>query len=388
MSTTDEDKEAEDIISDIPINELNQLQAILNGDNTIKSASNKPGLQNVAARFINDEFAVYGYCRLNTLYIPSSIIEFIISLLSEWIQERKEQRMQSVISIQAFLRGTYTRSKYLKRIDKMIKATKIVWISYRRWDDRICLQQWCDMKVEETKKFNMMKDQPVRFNYKIENKLILAYLSRCDNESLPIDIHNLIFTFIGDDHRIEFWNKYKDKYLRDDDGTSLLNPYLEFYFENTYSFTWRLCNKYKVLKLYISGKCNGFVTGYWSFIASSGSLELYGVHHEAAKFNNQVNTIKKRIHVKNFDNCLKAGKISSTALLIDGRLEFRSVTAELQYRLLANPQYNEELARMLVQDLRTDSESDSDDDSYEYERTSEESDFMDCDRTSLKNGQY
>ena len=84
----------------------------------------------------------------------------------------------------------------------------------------------------------------------------------------------------------------------------------------------------------------------------------------------------------------------------EGHRRLPSVTAELQQRLLSNPQYNEELAKTLVQDLRSedsddsdDSIDDDDDDSDEYESSSddmdgdessetdsdEDSDFMDSD---------
>ena len=53
--------------------------------------------------------------------------------------------------MQSFFRGTYTRSKYLKRISKVQKATTIIWTSYRRWQERIELQKWLDVKVEETR---------------------------------------------------------------------------------------------------------------------------------------------------------------------------------------------------------------------------------------------
>merc|ERR1712154_20534 len=66
------------------------------------------------------------------------------------ILERK--KLEAAMKMQSFFRGVYTRSKYLKRIDKVQKATKIIWTSYRRWQDRIELQKWIDVKVEETRK--------------------------------------------------------------------------------------------------------------------------------------------------------------------------------------------------------------------------------------------
>ena len=54
--------------------------------------------------------------------------------------------------MQSFFRGAFTRSKYLKRIGKVQKATTIIWTAYRRWQERIELQRWLDAKVEETRK--------------------------------------------------------------------------------------------------------------------------------------------------------------------------------------------------------------------------------------------
>jgi len=63
--------------------------------------------------------------------------------------ERKRQA--GAQAMQSFFRGSYTRSKYLKRISKVQKATTIIWTSYRRWQERIELQKWLDVKVEETR---------------------------------------------------------------------------------------------------------------------------------------------------------------------------------------------------------------------------------------------
>merc|ERR1712087_888360 len=73
-----------------------------------------------------------------------------LSIAREQIIKRK--RLEAAMKMQSFFRGVYTRSKYLKRIDKVQKATKIIWTSYRRWQDRIELQKWIDVKVEETRK--------------------------------------------------------------------------------------------------------------------------------------------------------------------------------------------------------------------------------------------
>merc|ERR1712228_756443 len=61
------------------------------------------------------------------------------------------KQYQSALIIQTFFRSTFVRSRYLKRIDKIRKAVRIVWTSYRRWQDRVDLQKWVDVKVEETR---------------------------------------------------------------------------------------------------------------------------------------------------------------------------------------------------------------------------------------------
>merc|ERR1711997_1050918 len=65
------------------------------------------------------------------------------------ILERKQK--EGALAIQSFFRSTFIRSRYLKRIDKVRKAVRIVWTSYRRWQDRAQLQVWVDKKVEETR---------------------------------------------------------------------------------------------------------------------------------------------------------------------------------------------------------------------------------------------
>merc|ERR1712130_969211 len=66
------------------------------------------------------------------------------------ILERKKQA--GALAMQSFFRGTYTRSKYVSRISKVRKATTILWMSYRRQQERVGLQKWLDVKVEETRK--------------------------------------------------------------------------------------------------------------------------------------------------------------------------------------------------------------------------------------------
>merc|ERR1712083_885738 len=65
------------------------------------------------------------------------------------ILERKQK--EGALAIQSFFRSSFIRSRYLKRIDKVRKAVRIVWTSYRRWQDRAQLQVWVDKKVEETR---------------------------------------------------------------------------------------------------------------------------------------------------------------------------------------------------------------------------------------------
>merc|ERR1712083_416997 len=65
------------------------------------------------------------------------------------ILERKQK--EGALAIQSFFRSSFVRSRYLKRIDKIRKAVRIVWTSYRRWQDRVDLQEWCDKKVAETR---------------------------------------------------------------------------------------------------------------------------------------------------------------------------------------------------------------------------------------------
>eukprot|EP01084_Bolivina_argentea_P239483 402525_1 len=72
-----------------------------------------------------------------------------LKMARKQILERK--RLEASLLMQSFFRGSFTRARYLKRIDKIRKATKIIWTSYRRYQDRIGLQKWLDVKVEETR---------------------------------------------------------------------------------------------------------------------------------------------------------------------------------------------------------------------------------------------
>jgi len=66
------------------------------------------------------------------------------------ILERK--RNESAQAVQSFFRGTYECSRYRKHIVKVKKATKMIWISYRRWNERKLLKSWLEIKVAETRK--------------------------------------------------------------------------------------------------------------------------------------------------------------------------------------------------------------------------------------------
>jgi len=81
--------------------------------------------------------------------LGGSVINHLV-MARKNILERK--RLAGAQAMQSFFRGTFTRSKYLKRLSKVMKATKIIWTSYRRWQERIELQRWLDIKVEETRK--------------------------------------------------------------------------------------------------------------------------------------------------------------------------------------------------------------------------------------------
>jgi len=78
------------------------------------------------------------------------------------ILERK--RNESAQVIQSFFRSTYECSRYRKHIVKVKKATKRIWISYRRSNERKLLHNWLQQKVTETrdrkeKERILLKDQ-------------------------------------------------------------------------------------------------------------------------------------------------------------------------------------------------------------------------------------
>merc|ERR1712228_1074720 len=66
------------------------------------------------------------------------------------IIERK--RLHAAMTMQSFFRGAHVRIEYIHKIDSIMESTKIIWSSYRSWRNRADLQQWLDIKVEETRK--------------------------------------------------------------------------------------------------------------------------------------------------------------------------------------------------------------------------------------------
>jgi len=64
----------------------------------------------------------------------------------------KRKREAAALIFQSYFRGQFERVRYIKHISKVKKSCKMIWISYRRWDDRVSLQKWIDPKVLETRK--------------------------------------------------------------------------------------------------------------------------------------------------------------------------------------------------------------------------------------------
>ncbi len=90
------------------------------------------------------ELLVYGYIRNNgialNIDVPTEINKIIHMYAKQCIYDNAALMMQSLF------RGSYTRRLYLRRIYKVKKATKIIWILYRRWDDRRELVNFLDRK--------------------------------------------------------------------------------------------------------------------------------------------------------------------------------------------------------------------------------------------------
>jgi len=68
------------------------------------------------------------------------------------VQILERKRNQGALAVQSFFRGAYECSRYRKHVVKVKKATKMIWISYRRWNERKLLKNWLEQKVAETRK--------------------------------------------------------------------------------------------------------------------------------------------------------------------------------------------------------------------------------------------
>jgi len=66
------------------------------------------------------------------------------------ILERK--RTAGAIMLQSYFRCTYNQFIYNQQIRGIKKASKEIWLSYRRWNERKLLKSWLENKVEETRK--------------------------------------------------------------------------------------------------------------------------------------------------------------------------------------------------------------------------------------------
>ena len=73
-----------------------------------------------------------------------------LEMAREIILKRKKEA--GALALQSYFRGKYERARYIKHIDKVKKSCKMIWISYRRWNERVELKKWIDPKVEATRK--------------------------------------------------------------------------------------------------------------------------------------------------------------------------------------------------------------------------------------------
>jgi len=84
----------------------------------------------------------------------ASMLSFSLSrhlrMAREQISERKRNR--GAQAMQTYFRSKYDCVRYRKQLVEMKKALKMVWISYRRWNERKKLNNWLDQKVMETRK--------------------------------------------------------------------------------------------------------------------------------------------------------------------------------------------------------------------------------------------
>jgi len=97
----------------------------------------------------------------------------------------KRKREQGAVAMQSFFRGSYECGRYRSHIIKVRKATKMIWISYRRWNERGLLKKWLEVKVIETRKRKeeerrkMMEDEERR---KAEEKRLALEKARLEEE--------------------------------------------------------------------------------------------------------------------------------------------------------------------------------------------------------------
>jgi len=68
------------------------------------------------------------------------------------VQILERKRNASALAVQSFFRGSYECTRYRRHVVKVKKATKMIWISYRRWNERRLLKNWLEVKVAETRK--------------------------------------------------------------------------------------------------------------------------------------------------------------------------------------------------------------------------------------------
>merc|ERR1712154_368328 len=73
-----------------------------------------------------------------------------LEIARKQILQRK--RLEAALAMQSFFRGAHERMEFIDRIQRIKESTKIIWTSYRRWQNRADMQKWLDVKVEETRK--------------------------------------------------------------------------------------------------------------------------------------------------------------------------------------------------------------------------------------------
>eukprot|EP01083_Nonionella_stella_P055985 147639_1 len=101
--------------------------------------------------FAEQTVLTFGYIRKNQkeINIPISIIHYV-AIFAFYVPPVLRPKMEyASVEMQALFRGCYERSRYLKHIEKVRKATKMIWISYHRKRQRNGLEQWLNVKVEQ-----------------------------------------------------------------------------------------------------------------------------------------------------------------------------------------------------------------------------------------------